>query len=215
MAKINYDGGNKVDLVTTIVDKVNKVVADDMARIRTTVNTNDDEKGDIATLSTTDKSSNVAAINEVKTLADQNESDIVDLENDKANDFDVVHLSGNETIYDLKIFEGILTSFQDVSEDTIIDIVMSDPLNPMVRLLNSDGISLLLRIKDDKGSLTFSDSASPAETVLEFEAPTSDAKVIIPNKNMTVASDEELQAVISNEEQFLDAAQTLLRMPKE
>lgn len=66
MSKITYD--NKVDLqVASNIANINKVTASDMNEIKDVVNGNANEVGDISTLTTTDKTSVVNAINELET----------------------------------------------------------------------------------------------------------------------------------------------------
>lgn len=66
MSKITY--ADKSDISTSAVPATNKVVANDMNEIKTVVNTNDTSLGDLSTLTTTDKTSLVNAINEIKSL---------------------------------------------------------------------------------------------------------------------------------------------------
>lgn len=61
---INWD--NKSDINTTSTPAINKVAAADMNEIKSVVNTNANLQGDLANLNTTDKSSLVGAVNEVK-----------------------------------------------------------------------------------------------------------------------------------------------------
>lgn len=64
MSEITYD--DKVDLqVATNIANINKVTASDMNEIKNVVNGNADEVGDITTLTTTDKTSVVDAVNEL------------------------------------------------------------------------------------------------------------------------------------------------------
>jgi hypothetical protein len=63
MGKLTYT--DKVDLTTSTVPDINKVVANDMNEIKTVVNGNDDLMGDLSTLTTTNKSNIVSAINEI------------------------------------------------------------------------------------------------------------------------------------------------------
>lgn len=64
MSEITYD--DKVDLqVATNIANINKVTASDMNEIKNVVNGNADEVGDITTLTTTDKTSVVNAVNEL------------------------------------------------------------------------------------------------------------------------------------------------------
>ena len=64
MAKITYADKSAINQNTQIPD-VNKVNASDMNQIKATVNANDDKVGELSSLNTTNKSSIVAAINEV------------------------------------------------------------------------------------------------------------------------------------------------------
>lgn len=63
MSKITYT--NKVDLTTSSVAAINKVVAADMNEIKSVVNDNDDLVGDLSTLDSFTKTSVVAGINSV------------------------------------------------------------------------------------------------------------------------------------------------------
>ena len=64
MSEITYD--DKVDLqVATNIANINKVTASDMNEIKNVVNGNADEVGDITSLTTTDKTSVVDAVNEL------------------------------------------------------------------------------------------------------------------------------------------------------
>lgn len=63
MSKIAYT--DKVDLSTSSVADINKVKAADMNEIKSVVNTNDDNIGDLTNLTTTEKGSVVGAINEL------------------------------------------------------------------------------------------------------------------------------------------------------
>lgn len=64
MSEITYD--DKVDLqVATNIANINKVTASDMNEIKNVVNGNADEVGDITSLTTTDKTSVVNAVNEL------------------------------------------------------------------------------------------------------------------------------------------------------
>ena len=64
MSEINYD--DKVDLqVATNIANINKVTASDMNEIKSVVNTNAEEVGDITSLTTTDKTNVVNAVNEL------------------------------------------------------------------------------------------------------------------------------------------------------
>lgn len=66
MSKITYD--DKIDLhVDSSIANINKVSASDMNEIKTAVNDNADDIGDISTLTTTDKTSVVNAVNELET----------------------------------------------------------------------------------------------------------------------------------------------------
>ena len=66
MSEITYD--NKVDLqVATNIANINKVTASDMNEIKNVVNGNAEEVGDITSLTTTDKTSVVNAVNELNT----------------------------------------------------------------------------------------------------------------------------------------------------
>lgn len=66
MSEITYD--DKVDLqVATNIANINKVTASDMNEIKSVVNGNADEVGDITSLTTTDKTSVVNAVNELNT----------------------------------------------------------------------------------------------------------------------------------------------------
>jgi hypothetical protein len=65
MAKITYTNKETLNEQPSIADK-NKVKAEDMNEIKSVVNTNYGEVGNIANLNTTDKSSVVNAINELK-----------------------------------------------------------------------------------------------------------------------------------------------------
>lgn len=64
MAKITYADKSAINQNTQIPD-VNKVNASDMNQIKATVNANDDKVGELSSLNTTNKSSIVAAVNEV------------------------------------------------------------------------------------------------------------------------------------------------------
>ena len=74
MAQITYT--DKVDISTSPVAAINKVVADDMNEIKTVVNTNDTLRGDLTTLNTTAKTSVVSAINEVNNNSIYSSSEI-------------------------------------------------------------------------------------------------------------------------------------------
>ena len=74
MAQITYT--DKVDISTSPVAAINKVVADDMNEIKTVVNTNDTLRGDLTTLNTTSKTSVVSAINEVNNNSVYSSSEI-------------------------------------------------------------------------------------------------------------------------------------------
>jgi hypothetical protein len=64
--QITYD--NKVDLqVATNIANINKVTASDMNEIKSVVNTNAEEVGDTTSLTTTDKTNVVNAVNELNT----------------------------------------------------------------------------------------------------------------------------------------------------
>lgn len=66
MSEITYE--DKADLVVdTGIDEVFKVTASDMNEIKNVVNGNAEDVGDISTLTTTDKTSVVSAINELET----------------------------------------------------------------------------------------------------------------------------------------------------
>ena len=71
MAKITYE--NKVALnVNSDIADVNKCNASDLNEIKNVVNTNDDNVGLLSNLTTTDKSSAVAAINEINAKTNVN-----------------------------------------------------------------------------------------------------------------------------------------------
>ena len=65
MAQITYTNKETLNSQPSIADK-NKVKAEDMNEIKSVVNTNYGEVGDITNLTTTDKSSIVNAVNELK-----------------------------------------------------------------------------------------------------------------------------------------------------
>lgn len=65
MAQITYTNKETLNSQPSIADK-NKVKAEDMNEIKSVVNTNYGEVGDITTLTTTNKSSVVSAVNELK-----------------------------------------------------------------------------------------------------------------------------------------------------
>lgn len=65
MAMITYDNKSTLNPQPSVAD-ANKVTSDDMNEIKSVVNTNYGEVGDITTLTTTNKSSVVNAINELK-----------------------------------------------------------------------------------------------------------------------------------------------------
>jgi hypothetical protein len=65
MAMITYDNKSTLNPQPSVAN-VNKVTSDDMNEIKSVVNTNYGEVGDITTLNTTDKTSIVNAINELK-----------------------------------------------------------------------------------------------------------------------------------------------------
>ena len=65
MAQITYTNKETLNSQPSIADK-NKVKAEDMNEIKEVVNTNYEEVGDISNLNTTDKSSIVNAVNELK-----------------------------------------------------------------------------------------------------------------------------------------------------
>lgn len=65
MAQITYTNKETLNSQPSIADK-NKVTSDDMNEIKSVVNTNYGEVGDITTLTTTNKSSVVSAVNELK-----------------------------------------------------------------------------------------------------------------------------------------------------
>ena len=65
MAKITYDNKETLNAQPSIANK-NKVTSDDMNEIKEVVNENDDNIGTLSNLNTTDKSSIVGAINELK-----------------------------------------------------------------------------------------------------------------------------------------------------
>lgn len=78
MAKITYT--NKVALnENPEIALINKVTDDDLNQIKSVVNTNDDNVGDLTTLTTTTKTSTVAAINELQ--SNKAENDIVEISN--------------------------------------------------------------------------------------------------------------------------------------
>lgn len=66
MAKITYSNKSTLNPQPSVAN-TNKVTSDDMNEIKTVVNTNYGEVGNITNLNTTDKSSIVGAINEVAT----------------------------------------------------------------------------------------------------------------------------------------------------
>ncbi len=66
MAKITYTNKETLNEQPSIAVK-NKVTSDDMNEIKSVVNANDDNVGDLSNLNTTDKSTLVDAINEVNT----------------------------------------------------------------------------------------------------------------------------------------------------
>lgn len=66
MAIVTINYANKSDVNTSSTPAANKVAATDMNEIKSVVNTNANLQGDLANLNTTDKSSIVAAINELK-----------------------------------------------------------------------------------------------------------------------------------------------------
>lgn len=65
MAKITYVNKETINPQPSVADK-NKVTSDDMNEIKSVVNKNDDNIGALSNLNTTDKSSIVNAINELK-----------------------------------------------------------------------------------------------------------------------------------------------------
>lgn len=65
MAQITYTNKETLNEQPSIAAK-NKVTSDDMNEIKTVVNTNYGEVGDITTLTTTDKTNVVSAVNELK-----------------------------------------------------------------------------------------------------------------------------------------------------
>ena len=65
MAQITYTNKETLNSQPSIAAK-NKVTSDDMNEIKSVVNANDDNVGDLAGLNTTDKSSMVNAVNELK-----------------------------------------------------------------------------------------------------------------------------------------------------
>lgn len=65
MAMITYDNKTTLNPQPSIA-RINKVTDDDMNEIKSVVNTNYGEVGDITTLTTTNKSSVVSAVNELK-----------------------------------------------------------------------------------------------------------------------------------------------------
>jgi hypothetical protein len=65
MAKITWTNKTTLNPQPSIA-RENKVIDDDMNEIKQVVNTNDDNVGDLTSLDTTDKTSIVNAINEVK-----------------------------------------------------------------------------------------------------------------------------------------------------
>lgn len=65
MAKITYDNKETLNTQPSVAD-ANKVTSNDMNEIKSVVNTNYGEVGDITTLTTTNKSSVVSAVNELK-----------------------------------------------------------------------------------------------------------------------------------------------------
>jgi len=78
MAKITYT--NKVALnENPEIALINKVTDDDLNQIKSVVNTNDDNVGDLTTLTTTTKTSTVEAINELQ--SNKAENDIVEISN--------------------------------------------------------------------------------------------------------------------------------------
>lgn len=107
MGKITFT--DKVDLTTSTVPDINKVVANDMNEIKTVVNGNDDLMGDLSTLTTTDKTSVVNAINENKnsigdlsTLTTTNKSNIVSAINEINSKTNII-TDGSEVQLDYKI----------------------------------------------------------------------------------------------------------------
>lgn len=63
MSKITYS--DKSDISTTSVAATNKIVAADMNEIKSVVNTNDDNIGDLTSLKTSSKTNIVSSINEL------------------------------------------------------------------------------------------------------------------------------------------------------
>lgn len=78
MAKITYTNKVALNENPEIAD-INKVKDDDMNEIKSVVNTNDDNLGDLTTLTTTTKTSTVAAINELDSV--KAEDDIIEISN--------------------------------------------------------------------------------------------------------------------------------------
>lgn len=66
MAIVTINYTDKSDVNTTSTPATNKVAAADMNEIKSVVNSNANLQGDLANLSTTDKSSLVGAVNEIK-----------------------------------------------------------------------------------------------------------------------------------------------------
>lgn len=96
---------NKSDINTTTTPVQNKVSASDMNEIKSVVNANATLMGDLTTLSTTDKSSIVGAINEVNTpvniVTDGNEVKMnyqIDGRNVYAKRFHFSNISNNSSV---------------------------------------------------------------------------------------------------------------------
>lgn len=166
MAKLTYD--NKIQMNENAdIPAANKGRAVDWNEIKTVVNTNDDNVGDLSDLNTTDKTSVVSAINEVITKV-PNYSDLTTLCNWTANTMG----GGGVTVNmndDMTKYSQLIILISEINNDTTGN-AFYEIVNPLIlkQLCNASGgkaYNIIYDIGDSTNNIRFTYNS---DTVLRF-----------------------------------------------
>lgn len=151
MAKITYDNKETLNSQPSIADK-NKVKAEDMNEIKSVVNTNYGEVGDITNLNTTDKSSIVNAVNELK----------------GGEEYSTNEINTGKTWIDGKPIYRKVVELPNITS-TNIDIGVACNISNLWQVINIEGIIYINNSQGDLGiPLNFYNKASQDYSFLTF-----------------------------------------------